>query len=159
MFQVLDVSSDLNSRNIIRNKAEINTHKYSSNGALYVLLYILFNFCPSLFSLFLCCCCFFGILWLFLFIFFDIFSPLRSTKEVTIENMSLNKWKAWPMKILEDVLKIDKKLVTTKRWCCDQFLSKIKIFKPDKARDGRIRNFFWSILIYGTSKSKFVCEN
>ena len=30
--------------------------------------------------------------------------------------MSLNKWKVWPVEILEDVLKIDKKLMTTKRW-------------------------------------------
>ena len=29
--------------------------------------------------------------------------------------MSLNKWKVWPVEILEDVLKIDKKLVTMKR--------------------------------------------
>ena len=32
----------------------------------------------------------------------------------------------------EDVLKINKKLVTTKRGSCDQFLDKIKIFKPAK---------------------------
>ena len=38
MFQVLDVSSDVNSRNIIRNKAVISTRKHSPNGALYVLL-------------------------------------------------------------------------------------------------------------------------
>ena len=38
MFQVPDVSSDLNSRNMIRNVAKISTHKHSSNGALYVLL-------------------------------------------------------------------------------------------------------------------------
>ena len=62
MFQVPDVSSDVNSRNMIRNKAEISTHKHSPNGALYVLLYILFHFYPSLFSLFLGCRCFFGIL-------------------------------------------------------------------------------------------------
>ena len=37
-FQVPDVSSDVNSRNMIRNKAEISTRKHSSNGALYVLL-------------------------------------------------------------------------------------------------------------------------
>ena len=29
--------------------------------------------------------------------------------------MSLNKWKAWPVENLEDVLKIDKKLVTTEK--------------------------------------------
>ena len=64
-FQVPDVSSDVNSRNMIRNKAKISTRKHSSNGALYVLLEILFHFCPSLFSLFLGCRCFLG--------FFDIF--------------------------------------------------------------------------------------
>ena len=37
-FQVLDVSSDVNSRNMIRNKVEISTRKHSSNGTLYVLL-------------------------------------------------------------------------------------------------------------------------
>ena len=56
--------------------------------------------------------------------------------------MSLNKWKAWPVEISEDVLKIDKKLVTTKRWSCDQFLAKIKISEPSKARDRRIQKNF-----------------
>ena len=37
-FQVPDVSSDANSRNMIRNKAEISTLKHSSNDALNVLL-------------------------------------------------------------------------------------------------------------------------
>ena len=56
--------------------------------------------------------------------------------------MSLNKWKAWPVEILEDMLKIDKKLVTTKRWSCDQFLAKIKISEPNKVGDGRIQKNF-----------------
>ena len=73
--------------------------------------------------------------------------------------MSLNKWKTWHVEISEDVLKIDKKLVTTKRWSCDQFLAKIKKFEPDKSGDERIQKNLWSILIYGTSKSEFVCEN
>ena len=55
------------------------------------------------------------------------------TIEVTIENTHLNKWEAWPVENLEDVLKIDKKLVTTKIGPCDQFLAKIKIFEPDGA--------------------------
>ena len=38
MFQVLEVSIDVNSRNMVRNKAEISTCKHNSNGALYVLL-------------------------------------------------------------------------------------------------------------------------
>ena len=46
------------------------------------------------------------------------------------------------MEILEDVLKNDKKLVTTKRGSCDQFLTKIKISDPNKARDGWIQKFF-----------------
>jgi len=37
------------------------------------------------------------------------------------------------MKNLEDVLKIDKKLVTTKIRSCDQFFAEIKFFKPGKA--------------------------
>ena len=46
--------------------------------------------------------------------------------------ISLNKWKAWPVENLEDVLKIDKKLVTMKIGSCDQFLAKIKFFEPGK---------------------------
>ena len=38
--------------------------------------------------------------------------------------MSLTKWKAWPVENLEDVLKIDKKAVSTKRGSCAQFLAK-----------------------------------
>ena len=56
--------------------------------------------------------------------------------------MSLNKWKAWPVENSEDVLKIDKKLVTTKRGSCDQFLDKIKFSEPSKVGDERIWNFF-----------------
>ena len=47
--------------------------------------------------------------------------------------MSLNEWKAWPVENTEDMLKIDKKLVTTKRGSCDQFLAKIKISEPGGA--------------------------
>ena len=42
----------------------------------------------------------------------------------------------------EDVLKIDKKLMTMKRGSCDQCLAKIKISKPNKAGDGRIKKNF-----------------
>jgi len=48
----------------------------------------------------------------------------------------------WPVEFPKDVLKIDKDLMTTKRESCDHFLTKIKIFDPNKAGDGRIRNFF-----------------
>ena len=69
----------------------------------------------------------------FLFLFFDIFSSHRSTKEVTTKNMSLNKWKAWPVENSVDELQIYKKLVTTKIGSCGQFLSEIIFFEPDKA--------------------------
>jgi len=46
------------------------------------------------------------------------------------------------MEILEDALKIDKKLVTTKRGSCDQFLAKIKNFEPNTVGDGRIQKNF-----------------
>ena len=56
--------------------------------------------------------------------------------------MSLNKWKVCPMENSEDELKIDKKLVTTKRGSCDQFLAKIKFFEPNDAGDGQIQKKF-----------------
>ena len=56
--------------------------------------------------------------------------------------MSLNKWKTWPVEFSEDVLEIDKDLVTTKRGSCDNFLTKIKISDPNKVRDGWIQIFF-----------------
>ena len=37
-FQVPEVSTDVNNRNMVRNKAEISTCKHSPNGGLYVLL-------------------------------------------------------------------------------------------------------------------------
>ena len=37
-FRVPDVSSDVNSRNMVGNKAEISTLKHNSNGALFMLL-------------------------------------------------------------------------------------------------------------------------
>ena len=46
----------------------------------------------------------------FPFYFFDIFCSLRSTKVVTSKNMSLNKWKTWPVENSEDVLKLTKSL-------------------------------------------------
>ena len=47
--------------------------------------------------------------------------------------MCLNKGKAWPMENSEDVLKIEKKIETTKIRSCDQFLAKIKFSEPSKA--------------------------
>ena len=46
------------------------------------------------------------------------------------------------MEFSEDVLKINKNLVTTKRGSCDHFLTKIKISNPGKAGDGRIQKKF-----------------
>ena len=37
-FLVPDVSSDVNSRNMVGNKAQFSTRRHSSNAALYVLL-------------------------------------------------------------------------------------------------------------------------
>ena len=48
--------------------------------------------------------------------------------------MSLNKWMAWPVENSEDVLKFDKKIITTKIGSWDLFLVKIKIFEHDKAK-------------------------
>ena len=56
--------------------------------------------------------------------------------------MSLNKWKVWPVENSDDVLKIDKKLVTTKRGFYDQFLAKIKFSEHNKAGDERIQKKF-----------------
>ena len=67
------------------------------------------------------------------FYFFYIFSSLRNTKKVTIENTSLNKRKAWPVENSEDMLKFDKKIMTTKSGSCDQLLAKIKFSIPDEA--------------------------
>ena len=46
------------------------------------------------------------------------------------------------MEISEDVLKNDKKLVTTKRGSCDKFLTKIKISDPNDTGDGWIQKNF-----------------
>ena len=55
--------------------------------------------------------------------------------------MTLNKWKTWPVEFLEDMLDIDKNLVTTKRGSYDHFLTKIKISDPAK-RGWTDPNFF-----------------
>ena len=43
--------------------------------------------------------------------------------------------KGVPVENSEDVLKIDKKLMTTKIGSCDQFLAKIKFSEPGKAKN------------------------
>ena len=68
--------------------------------------------------------------------------------------MSLNKWKVWHVEISEDVLKIDKKLVTTKRGSYDQFLTKLKFFDPNKEGDGWIqKNFKNGLWIRGQNEN------
>ena len=46
------------------------------------------------------------------------------------------------MKFLENLIKIDKNLVTTKRESCDHFLTNLKFLNPDTSGDGWIQNFF-----------------
>ena len=74
--------------------------------------------------------------------FFYIFPLLRSTKEVTTENISSNKCKTWPVEFSENLIKIDKNHVTTKRGSCDHILTNLKYLNLGKAGDGWIRNFF-----------------
>ena len=87
MFQIPDVSSDVNSINMIRNKVEIRTRKHSSNGALCAPLDIAPLLPLTFFSIFGLSLFFCDSL-TFYFYFFDISSSLRSAKELTIENMT-----------------------------------------------------------------------
>ena len=113
----------------------------------HTLVFSMCSFAP-LFFYFLGCRCFFEF-FDFLFLFFDIFSSLRSPKEVTTKNMSLNKCKAWLVENSKDVLKIGKKLMTTKRGSHDQFLAKIKFFKPSCFTFAPLFFvYFWSINIF-----------
>ena len=48
----------------------------------------------------------------------------------------------WPVENLENLLKIDTNLVTTKRGSCDHFLTNLKISDPKTLGDGWIRKFF-----------------
>ena len=141
---------------------QIRTHQIiaatSINNDTCSMVTKLFLFCPSFF-LFFGLLLFFWEITTFLFYFFDIFPLLRSTKEVITQNMSSNKWKTWPVEFSENWIKIDKNLVTTKRGSCYHFLTNLKFSNPGKVGDGRIQKIFWSILIYGTSKSESVCEN
>ena len=56
--------------------------------------------------------------------------------------MSLNKWKTWPVEFSENLLKIDKNLMTTKRGSYDHFLTNLKFLNPNMLRDGRIQKKF-----------------
>jgi len=75
------------------------------------------------------------------FCFFDIFLLLRSTIEVTIENLSLNKWKTWPVEFYEHCKKCEK----TSGGENSNFRGKIgdsKIVEPVNSGDRQIWNFF-----------------
>ena len=56
--------------------------------------------------------------------------------------MSSNKCKTWPVEFLENLLKIDKNHVTTKRGSCDHFLTNLKCSNPSKGGDGWIQKKF-----------------
>ena len=56
--------------------------------------------------------------------------------------MSLNKWKKWPVEILEDVLKIDKKTYDHEKRILWPVFDQNKISDPDNAGDGRIQKKF-----------------
>ena len=114
------------------NKEPDSTRKHSSLWSSLCAPLDIVHLLPLFFSFFLLSL-FFWEISTFLFYFFDIFPLLRRIKEVTTKNMSLNKRKTWPVEISKDMLKINKKLVTTKRGSCDQFLAKIKFSEPGEA--------------------------
>ena len=93
-----------------------------------------------------------------IFIFFDIFILLRRTHEVTTRNLSLNKWKTWPVEFFEDCKKYKKTLGGENSNFRGKF-GDSKLSNPPLAEIYRSKNLFRSILIYGTSKSEFVCES
>jgi len=79
--------------------------------------------------------------WNFFYFFFDIFLLVRSTKEVTTENLSLNKWKTWPAEFSKDCEKCEK----TSRGENSNFGGEFcgsKIFKPANGGDRQIQKNF-----------------
>ena len=94
-----------------------------------------------------------------LFIFFDIFLLLRSTQEVTTGNLSVNKWKTWPVEFFEDCEKYEKKTLGGENSNFRGEFGDPIIVEPAVGGIDRSKIFFWSILIYGTSKLEFVCES
>jgi len=79
------------------NKEPDSTRKHSSLWASLCAPLDIVPLLPLSFFYFLGCRCFFWEISTFLFYFFAIFPLLRSTKEVTTENMSSNKCKTWPV--------------------------------------------------------------
>jgi len=79
-------------------------------------------------------------------IFFDISLLLRSTKEVTTKNLSLNKWKTWPVEFSKDCKKCEKKLHEVRTQTSEANLEILKCSNPPKARTDRSKKFsdrFW----------------
>jgi len=93
------------------------------------------------------------------FYFFVIFLSVRSTKGVTTKNLSLNKWNTWPVEFSEVSEKWEKKLHDVKTQILEVNLEVLKFSNPPMEGIDRSKKFFWSILIYGTLNSEFVCES
>ena len=91
--------------------------------------------------------------------FFWYFFLLRSTKELTIENLSLNKWKTCPVEFSKDCENCEKKHQEVKNQTLEANLGFLKLLNPPLAGTDRSKFFFWLILIYGTSKLEFVYES
>ena len=70
--------------------------------------------------------------------------------------MSLKRWKTWPVEFSEDLLKIDKNLVTTKRGSCDHFLTNLKFLNPGKDKKNEYGTGLWDE--YETLKLGNKCE-
>ena len=93
-------------------------------------------------------------------LFFDIFLLLRSNQEVTTRNLSLNKWKTWPVEFFEDCEKYEKNLGGENSNFRGKF-GDSKIVEPAVGGDRQIQKLFLIdlILIYRMSKLEFVCES
>ena len=124
------------------NKEPDSTRKHSSLWASLCAPLDIVPLLPLSFFLFFGLSLFFWEISTFLFYFFDIFPLLRSTKSVTTENMSSNKCKTWPVEFSENLLKIDKNLVTMKRESCDHFLTNLKILNPNNMGMDRSKKIF-----------------
>jgi len=94
-----------------------------------------------------------------IFLFFWYLSLTRSTKEVTIPNLSLNKWKTSPAEFSEDCEKCENKQHEVKTQTLEANLEILKFTNPPIAGIDRSKIFFLSILVYETLKSEFVCKS
>jgi len=86
------------------------------------------------------------------FYFFDIFLLLSSTQEVTIGNLSLNKWKTWPVEFFEDCKKYENKLYEVKTQIEEANLGNLNLSNPPMEGIDRSKKFLidfdiWNIKI------------